>query len=63
MTGARGGVIGVKKEQILERFLTQMPVKFETAEEDAWVMGCVIETCATTASPARSSRSWCPPQG
>ena len=23
MTGARGGVIGVKKEQILERFLTQ----------------------------------------
>src|SRR5215212_5364243 len=33
MTGARGGVIGVKREQILERFLTQMPVKFETATE------------------------------
>ncbi len=44
MTGARGGVIGVKKEQILERFLTQMPVKFETAVDDVWVMGCVIET-------------------
>ena len=27
MTGARGGVIGVKREQILERFLTQMPVQ------------------------------------
>jgi metallophosphoesterase (TIGR00282 family) len=44
MTGARGGVIGVKKEQILERFRTQMPVKFETAVDDVWVMGCVIET-------------------
>ena len=44
MTGARGGVIGVKKEQIIERFLTQMPVRFETADEDPWVMGCVVET-------------------
>jgi metallophosphoesterase (TIGR00282 family) len=43
MTGARGGVIGVKREQIIERFITQMPVKFETAEEDAWLMGCVID--------------------
>jgi 2',3'-cyclic-nucleotide 2'-phosphodiesterase len=43
MTGARGGVIGVQKEQILERFLTQLPVKFETATEDVWLMGCVVE--------------------
>jgi 2',3'-cyclic-nucleotide 2'-phosphodiesterase len=43
MTGARGGVIGVKKEQIIQRFLTQMPVKFETADEDPWVMGCLID--------------------
>ena len=43
MTGARGGVIGVKREQIIERFLTQLPVKFETAEEDPWLMGCVID--------------------
>jgi 2',3'-cyclic-nucleotide 2'-phosphodiesterase len=43
MTGARGGVIGVKREQIIERFVTQMPVKFETAEEDPWIMGCVID--------------------
>ena len=44
MTGARGGVIGVKREQILERFLTQMPVKFETAAEDVWVMAVLVET-------------------
>ena len=59
MTGARGGVIGVKKEQILERFMTQMPVKFETADEDVWVMGVPGRDRATTASPGRSSRSWC----
>ena len=44
MTGARGGVIGVKKEQALERFLTNLPVKFETAEEDVWIMGCLVES-------------------
>jgi metallophosphoesterase (TIGR00282 family) len=43
MTGARGGVIGVKREQIIERFVTQMPVRFETAAEDPWVMGAVID--------------------
>jgi metallophosphoesterase (TIGR00282 family) len=42
MTGSRAGVIGVKKEQILERFLTHLPVRFETAEEDPWVMACLI---------------------
>jgi metallophosphoesterase (TIGR00282 family) len=42
MTGARGGVIGVKRDQIIRRFLTQMPVRFETAEEDPWVMGCLV---------------------
>jgi metallophosphoesterase (TIGR00282 family) len=44
MTGARGGVIGVKKEQALERFLTQLPVRFETSDEDVWIMGCVVES-------------------
>ena len=44
MTGARGGVIGVKKEQALERFLTNLPVKFETADEDVWIMGCLVES-------------------
>ena len=44
MTGARGGVIGVKREQAIERFLTELPVKFETSAEDVWVMGCVVES-------------------
>jgi 2',3'-cyclic-nucleotide 2'-phosphodiesterase len=43
MTGSQAGVIGVKRDQALEAFLTQMPVRFETAEEDVWVMGAVLE--------------------
>jgi len=43
MTGSRTSVLGVKPAQILEGMTTQMPVKFETAEEDVWVMGAVVE--------------------
>jgi 2',3'-cyclic-nucleotide 2'-phosphodiesterase len=42
MTGARGGVIGVKREQAIESMLTQMPVKFETSEEDPWINAVLI---------------------
>jgi 2',3'-cyclic-nucleotide 2'-phosphodiesterase len=43
MTGARTSVLGVKPEQVLERLITQMPVKFETATGDVWVMGAVVD--------------------
>jgi calcineurin-like phosphoesterase len=43
MTGSRTSVLGVKPEQVLERFITQMPVKFETADNDVWVMGAVVD--------------------
>ena len=42
MTGSRAGVIGVKRDQALESMITQMPVRFETAEEDVWVMGVLV---------------------
>src|SRR5918992_4100736 len=42
MTGSRAGVIGVKRDQALEALITQMPVRFETAEEDVWVMGAAV---------------------
>jgi 2',3'-cyclic-nucleotide 2'-phosphodiesterase len=42
MTGARGGVIGVKRELALESLVTQMPVRFQTSEEDPWLNGVVI---------------------
>ncbi len=42
MTGARGGVIGVKRELALEAMVTQMPVKFEPSELDPWLNAVVI---------------------
>jgi len=43
MTGSRTSVLGVKPELILRQLITQMPVKFETAEEDVWAMGAAVE--------------------
>jgi 2',3'-cyclic-nucleotide 2'-phosphodiesterase len=43
MTGPRGGVIGVKREQALERFLTLTQVRFETSTEDPWLNAVLVE--------------------
>ena len=43
MTGARDSVIGVRTEQALESFRTQMPVRFETADDSPWVNAVLIE--------------------
>jgi hypothetical protein len=43
MTGSRAGIIGVKREQALEAFRTQMPIRFESATEDVWVMGALVD--------------------
>jgi metallophosphoesterase (TIGR00282 family) len=42
MTGARGGVIGVIKEQSIESMRTQMPVRYEPAEDDPWLNAVLI---------------------
>jgi hypothetical protein len=44
MTGPRGGVIGVKREQAIESMTTKMPVRFETSTEDPWLNAVVITT-------------------
>ena len=43
MAGPFDGVIGRKKEQILTRFLTQMPARFEMAEGDIQLHGVIID--------------------
>jgi hypothetical protein len=43
MCGPRDSVIGVKKELVLERFLTQLPVRFEVADGNVWLEGVVVE--------------------
>jgi 2',3'-cyclic-nucleotide 2'-phosphodiesterase len=47
MTGPRGGVLGVKKEQSIESMRTHMMVRFETSEDDPWINAVVIR-CAET---------------
>jgi metallophosphoesterase (TIGR00282 family) len=43
MCGPRDSVIGVRKELVLERFLTQRPMAFEPARRDVWLHGAVVE--------------------
>jgi 2',3'-cyclic-nucleotide 2'-phosphodiesterase len=42
MTGPRGGVIGVKREQALERFLSLTNVRFETSADDPWLNAVLV---------------------
>jgi metallophosphoesterase (TIGR00282 family) len=43
MTGPYESVIGVVKETILSRFLTQMPAHFEAAEKDVWLSAVLVQ--------------------
>ncbi|HEY8583199.1 MAG TPA: TIGR00282 family metallophosphoesterase, partial [Capillimicrobium sp.] len=45
MTGPRGGVIGVKKEQAIGSMRTMLPIRFETSEDDPW-LNAVLITCS-----------------
>ena len=42
MTGARDSVIGIRKELSIQRFMTQMPVRYEIAKKDPVLCGVVI---------------------
>jgi len=42
LTGPTDGIIGVDREQIIQRFMTQMPIRFETAKGPAALHGVVI---------------------
>lgn len=43
MTGPFDSVIGIKKEEILERFLTQIPNKFDVAKGDVRLQGVLLD--------------------
>jgi 2',3'-cyclic-nucleotide 2'-phosphodiesterase len=42
MTGARGGVIGMKREQSIAAMRTQMPIRYEPSDDDPWLNGVLI---------------------
>ncbi|MGI6604075.1 MAG: TIGR00282 family metallophosphoesterase [bacterium] len=43
MTGPRDGVLGVEKDIIVKRFLSQLPARFSVASGDVELMGVVAE--------------------
>jgi 2',3'-cyclic-nucleotide 2'-phosphodiesterase len=43
MTASRASVLGVKWEQALESFRTQMSVRFETASDDVWINAAMVD--------------------
>jgi 2',3'-cyclic-nucleotide 2'-phosphodiesterase len=46
MTGARGGVIGVRREQSIAVMRTHMPMRYDAADEDPWLNAVVIRCSA-----------------
>jgi metallophosphoesterase (TIGR00282 family) len=52
MTGARGGVIGMKKEQSIAVMRTHMPMRYEPSDVDPWLNAVLIR-----ASSARRADS------
>jgi metallophosphoesterase (TIGR00282 family) len=66
MTGPRGGVIGVRKEQAIESLRTHMSVRFDTSDDDPWLMGVLVR-CAPQPRRAASIEQlllpWQQPQG
>jgi 2',3'-cyclic-nucleotide 2'-phosphodiesterase len=43
MCGPWDSVIGVRKELVIERFLTARPVSFEPAKRDVWLQGAIVD--------------------
>jgi metallophosphoesterase (TIGR00282 family) len=56
MTGPYDSVIGVKKELVIERFLTGMPARFEPATGDVRLCAVVIQCDDTTGRATRIER-------
>lgn len=48
MTGPLASVIGIRKQLALERFLTQIPWKFDVATEEIELQGVVVEVDSET---------------
>ncbi|MDK2824050.1 MAG: 2,3-cyclic-nucleotide 2-phosphodiesterase [Clostridia bacterium] len=56
MTGPRDSVLGVKKELVINKFLTQMPVKFETANGVGQLNGVILTLDPNTGQAVSISR-------
>lgn len=56
MTGPHDSVIGRNKEHILARFLTQLPTRFEMAEDDIQLNGVIVDVDPKTGKASSITR-------
>jgi len=56
MTGPHQGIIGRKQEQIIERFLTGLPTRFEMATDDVRLQGVIVEIDEKTGKALKIKR-------
>ncbi len=56
MTGSRDSVIGIRKELSLERFLTQLPVRYEVAKREPMLCGVLLTVDETSGRAAAIER-------
>lgn len=56
MTGPHDSVIGIEKEAIIKRFLTEVPNRFEVGKEDVRLSGLVISVEAATGKAVEAER-------
>src|SRR3712207_3165312 len=56
MTGARGGVIGVRREQSIAVMRTHMPMRYDSADEDPWLNGVLIRCSGRRRADRKSTR-------
>jgi metallophosphoesterase (TIGR00282 family) len=52
MTGARGGVIGMKREQSIAVMRTHMPMRYEPSDDDPWINAVLITASAPRTADA-----------
>ena len=56
MTGSFDSILGREKHPIIERFITNMPVRFNLAQGDVRIQGAVIEVDAQTGAASTIKR-------
>lgn len=58
MTGPYDGVLGMKKEKVLEKFLTSLPQRFEVVEEGRTILSYCIIDIAEESGKAKSIQAF-----
>lgn len=56
LCGSIDGVIGIKKELAIKRFITQTPNQFQPADSNLWLMGVLLTVDPTTGRTEKMER-------